>query len=170
MTPLHVGTNYTYDFGFYSKGNASATYQRVWAGSLKPQFAWAEGLRPLRTPVKGGTPPFKIPPYSLFRPKCGRKTINFLTHFHWFVLDTNYKHLECFVMLGTLSKSRRGQMSHICDISALRVKAWSLVVQLVFTIISHIVGFGKLRRVEWSLLCVNTTMYKEVITANVCDS
>ena len=24
MTPLHVGTSYTHDFGFYSKGNASA--------------------------------------------------------------------------------------------------------------------------------------------------
>ena len=35
MTPLHVGTSYTHDFGFYSKGNATATHQRAWAGSLK---------------------------------------------------------------------------------------------------------------------------------------
>ena len=40
MTPLHVGTSYIYDFRFYSKGNASGTHQSVWAGSLKPQFAW----------------------------------------------------------------------------------------------------------------------------------
>ena len=36
--------------------------------------------------------------------------------------DNNYKHLKCFVMLGTHSELRRGQMSHICDISALSVK------------------------------------------------
>ena len=35
--------------------------------------------------------------------------------------DTNYKHLEYFVMLGTHSEPRRGEMSHICDISPLRV-------------------------------------------------
>ena len=75
---------------------------------------------------EGGTAPFKPPltgghPYSLFRPKGGRKTSNVLNHFHGFVPDTNYKHLECFVMPGTLSELRRGQMSHICDISALRV-------------------------------------------------
>ena len=62
MTPVHVGTSYTQDFGFYSKGNASGTNQSALAGSLKPQIAWAvRGLRPLRTPVNGGTPPFKIP-------------------------------------------------------------------------------------------------------------
>ena len=122
MTPLHVGTSYTHDFQFYSKGNASATHQRAWAGSLKPQIAWAaKGFAPFRTPVNGGTPPLKFPPYSLFRPKGGQKTINFLNHFYGFVPDTNYKHFECFVMLGTLSEPRRGQMSHICDISALRV-------------------------------------------------
>ena len=122
MTPLHVGTSYTHNFGFCSKGNASATHQIAWVGSLKPQIAWvARELRPLRTPINGETPPLKFPPYSLFRPKGGRKTINFFTHFHWFVPDTNYKHLECFIMLRTLSEPRRGQMSHICDISALRV-------------------------------------------------
>ena len=68
----------------------------------------------------------KFPPYSLFRPKGGRKTINFFTRFHGFVPDTNYKHLECFVMLGTLSEPRSSQMSHICDISALRVKALAI--------------------------------------------
>ena len=78
-----------------------------------------DGANSHRTPVYGGgggTPPLKFPPNSLFRPKGGRKTINFFTHFHGFVPDTNYKHLECFVMLGTLSEPRRGQMSHICDI------------------------------------------------------
>ena len=36
-------------------------------------------------------------------------------------------------------------------------------------IVLYITGFGKLRWVEWSLLHVNTSTYKEVITANVCD-
>ena len=55
-------TNYTHDFWFYSKGNASGTHYSMWAGSLKPQFAWAaRGLHPLQTPINGGTP-FKIPP------------------------------------------------------------------------------------------------------------
>ena len=113
MIPLHVGTSYTHDFGFYSKGNASATHQIAWAGSLKNRVAWAgRGTSPFE-------PPF--PPYSLFRPKGGQKTIIFLSHFHGLVSDTNYKHLKYFIMLGTLSEPRRGQMSHICDISALRV-------------------------------------------------
>ena len=34
----------------------------------------------------------------------------------------NYKLLECFVTLGTHSQLRRGRMSHICDISPLKVK------------------------------------------------
>ena len=55
-------------------------------------------------------------------PKGGRKTINFFSHFHGLMPDNNYKHLECIVMQGTHSKPRRDQMSHICDISALRVK------------------------------------------------
>ena len=71
MTSLHVGTSYTHDFRFYSKGNASATHQRAWAGSLKPQIAWAARGKALTG----------HPPYSLFRPKGGRKTINFFTHF-----------------------------------------------------------------------------------------
>ena len=41
MTPLHVGTSYTNDFGFCSKGNASGTHQIAWAGLLNPQIAWA---------------------------------------------------------------------------------------------------------------------------------
>ena len=36
--------------------------------------------------------------------------------------DANYKHLEIFVKLGTHSEPRRGEMSHIYDISLLRVK------------------------------------------------
>ena len=49
ITPLHVGTSYTYNFRFYSKG--SGTHQSAWAGSLKPQTAW--GMRDT---------PFNIPP------------------------------------------------------------------------------------------------------------
>ena len=111
---------------FYSKGNVSATHRIVWAGSLNPQIVWAaRGLCPLQTPLMRGRPPLKFPPCSIFRAKGGRKTINFLSHFHWLIPDTNYKYLECFVMLGTHSELHRGQMSHIhgCDISALRVKS-----------------------------------------------
>ena len=51
MTLLHVGTSYTHDFRFYSKGNPSATHQSAWAGSLKPQIAWAaRGLYPPLNP------------------------------------------------------------------------------------------------------------------------
>ena len=34
-TPLHVGTNYTHNFGFYIKGNDLATNQIVWAAPLR---------------------------------------------------------------------------------------------------------------------------------------
>ena len=40
MTPLHVVTSYTHDFGFCSQGNASGTHQIAWAGSLNTQIAW----------------------------------------------------------------------------------------------------------------------------------
>ena len=49
-------------------------------------------------------PHFKFSPYSLFRAKGSRNTINIFSHFHGLVPDTNYKHLECFIMLGTHSK------------------------------------------------------------------
>ena len=49
------------------------------------------------------------------------------------VPDTNYKHLEFFVMLGTHFEPRRGQMSHICEISPLRD-----IVYLVFKLISFV--------------------------------
>ena len=32
-----------HDFGFYSKGNASATHQIAWAGSLNPQLCGRQG-------------------------------------------------------------------------------------------------------------------------------
>ena len=86
-----------------------------------PNCVGGEGTSPFEPPLMGGHPPLKFPPYSLFRPNGGRKTIIFLSHFHGLVSDTNYKHLECFIMLGTLSETRRDQMSHICDISALKV-------------------------------------------------
>ena len=35
--------------------------------------------------------------------------------------DINYKDLEGFEMLGTHSEPHRGEMSHICDITVLRV-------------------------------------------------
>ena len=123
MTPLHVGTSYTHDFGFYSKGNASATHQSMWAVSLNHKLrGWWGICTPFEPPLMGGHSPLKFPAYTLFRPKGGRKTINVFSHIHRLVSNTNYKHLECFLTLGTHSEPRRGQMSHICDISSLRVE------------------------------------------------
>ena len=48
--------------------------------------------------------------------------IKYLHDCYKLIPDTNYKHLECFVMLGTHFESHRDQMSHICDISVLKVK------------------------------------------------
>ena len=82
-TPLHVGTSYTHDVGFYSNRNVSATQHIVWAGSLNPQIVWmARGLHTLQTTINGGHSPLKFPPYSLFRAKGGQKTTTFFTHFH----------------------------------------------------------------------------------------
>ena len=106
-------------FQVLQQGKCLSYPPEAWAGSLKLQIA--RGLHPLRTPINRGHTPLKFPPYSLCRPKGSRKTINFFTHFHGLVPHTNYKHLECFVMLGIHSEPRRGQMSHICDISPLRV-------------------------------------------------
>ena len=59
------------------QGNTSGTHQSTWAGSMKPQFAWAaRRLCPLPTSINGGTHPLKFSPYSLFRPKGGRNTIH----------------------------------------------------------------------------------------------
>ena len=102
MTPLYVGTNsYTHDFRFYSKENVSPTHQIAWEWTLKPQIAWAAR----------GLPPLKFPQYSLFWQKGSQKTINYFSHFHGLMPDNNYKHFECFVMIGTHSKP-----SHSCHI------------------------------------------------------
>ena len=69
-----------------------------------------------------GVPPLQFSPYSIFWPKGSQKTINSFSHFHGLMPDNNYKHFKCFVILATHSKPCRGQMSHICDISPLRVK------------------------------------------------
>ena len=121
MTPLHVGTSYTHDFRFYSKGNAWYLPERVGRVTETRICVGGEGAQPPLNPHQRGTPPLKSTPYSLFMPNGGWKTVNFFSHFHGLVPDTNCNHLECFVMLGTHSQPRRGEMSHICDISPLRV-------------------------------------------------
>ena len=68
-----LAPSYTYDFMFHSKG-------------MQPDCIGGKGE---------GTSPLKFPPYSLFRPKGGQKTINVFRHFHGLIPDTNYKHLEC---------------------------------------------------------------------------
>ena len=67
MTPLHVGTSYTHDFRFHSKGNASGTHQSTWTGShthkkkceLRGRRGGTASFKPR---INAGTPPFKIPP------------------------------------------------------------------------------------------------------------
>ena len=65
---------------------------------------------------------FKIPPVLVVQAK-GRpkKQQLFFSHFHGLVSDINYKDLEGSVMLGTISEPRRGETSHIWDISVLKV-------------------------------------------------
>ena len=93
--------------------------------SYPPDCVGGEGAQPPSNPHQRGTHTLlKFPPCSLFRPKGGQKTINIFSHFHWLIPDANYKHLECIIMLGTHSKLHRGQMSHIGDISPLRVNGW----------------------------------------------
>ena len=55
------------------------------------------------------------------------QALNIFSNFHGFMPDANYKHLESFVKLGTHSEPRRGEMSHICDISLLRVKVQNFI-------------------------------------------
>ena len=98
------------------------------------------GAQPLQTTINRGTSPLKFPPYLLFTPKGSRKTINVFSHFHGLIPDTKYKHLECFVMLGTHSELRKGQMSHICDISTLRVKYIVYLFFFIFFISSILQG------------------------------
>ena len=147
-TPLHVGTSYTHDIRFYSKRNVSATHQIVWAGSLNPQIAWVvRGLRPLRTPLTHL--PLKFSPCSIFRPKGSQKTIKCFSNFHGLIPDTSYKHLECFVRLGTHSQLRRGQMSHICDISPLRVNSNRNLIEVynLYSYHEHVQNTNKSLRV-----------------------
>ena len=89
-TPLHVGTSYTHDFGFYSKRNVSATHPIAWAGSPNhaPLRGWRGGCALFQPPLTWGHP-FKIPPCLIFRAKGGQKTINFFGHFHGLILITN---------------------------------------------------------------------------------
>ena len=66
MTPLHVGTSYTHDFRFHSKGNASGTHQSTWTGShthkKKANCVGGEGAQPPSNPaLTRGHPPLKFP-------------------------------------------------------------------------------------------------------------
>ena len=103
-TPLHVGTSYTHDIGL---GIVYISYP-------------PDSMRRV-------TEPTNCLGFN-HRVKDDQKTVNLLSHFHGLIPDTNYKHLECFIMLGTHFETRRCQMSHICDISALSVKC--IIVQM----------------------------------------
>ena len=87
MTPLHVGSSYTHDFGFYSKGNASATHQSAWAGSLKPQIAWQRGgCTPFEPQLTRSNPPLKFPHTRYLGQRAAEKPSNFLAIFMVFSL------------------------------------------------------------------------------------
>ena len=108
ITPLHVGTNH-HDIGFYNKRNVSATHQIAGARSSNPQITWAErGAQPPSNPPLTGNTPLKIPLILHIQGKWVAK--NLFSHFYGLIPNTNYKSLECFVMLGTHSELRRGQM------------------------------------------------------------
>ena len=79
----------------------------------------ARGLCPLRTPINRGTTPFKIPhpPYLLFRQNGSRIPSKFLAFFHEFIHAPSISSASNTIW----TTSGRGQMSHICNISALRV-------------------------------------------------
>ena len=62
------------------------TPERIGGVTETTNCVGGEGHSPLRTPVNGGTPPLKFPPYSLFSTKGGRKTINVLPIFMGFSL------------------------------------------------------------------------------------
>ena len=76
-----------------------------------------EGCAPFKPALKS-PPPNPPPPRTRY---LGQRAAKKPSTFYGLVPDTNYKHLECFIMLGTHSEPRGGQMSHICDISPLRV-------------------------------------------------
>ena len=99
---LFVGLNQmqcspSFDWNWGKQNDSTACWHQ-----LHPRFRVLQQGKCLSYPPEHvrGTPPLKFLPYSLFRPKGGRKTINFFTHFHGFVPG---QHLECFVMLRTLS-------------------------------------------------------------------
>ena len=81
------------------------------------------GTAPFEPPLTRRHPPFKIPPVLIIWSK-GRPKKPFLNHFHVLIPDANCTYLECIVMLGTHSKLHSGQMSHICDISPLRINGY----------------------------------------------
>ena len=119
--PLHVGNSYTHAL----QQGKCLSYPPDCIGGVteSPKCMGSKGAQPPCNPHwQEGTTLLKFPSCSTFRGKGGQKTINVFSHFHGLIPNTNYKHLECFIMLGTHSKLCRGQMSHICDISPLRVK------------------------------------------------
>ena len=71
------------------------------------------GCAPFKLPLMEGHLPLKFTLYSLFRPKGSCKTINIFNHYRGLVPDTNYKHLECFIMLGTHSELQRGHVTYM---------------------------------------------------------
>ena len=139
MTPLHVGVAPAIPMisGFTARNMPHLPTRLHGRGHRNPKLrGWLEGCVPGPLPA-----PIKIPPYSLLtcRPKASQKTTNSFSHFRGLVPDTNYKHLECFVMLGKHSEPRRGRISHICDINALRVNytTYNNVTHIIIICIDH---------------------------------
>ena len=82
-----------------------------------------KGAAPPSNPHQQGDSPLENSPCTRYLgQRVAEKSSNCFSHFHGLVPHINYKDLEGFVMLGTHSEPRRGETSHICDISVPRVK------------------------------------------------
>ena len=130
-----LAPSYTHNFRFSSKGNALGTHQSALVQTanrkLRRQLDGTARFEPILTrehpfepPLTGGHPPLKFLHTHYLGQRGAEKPSTSLAIFMGLSLIPIYKHLECFVMLGTHSEPHRGQMSHIyivCDISPLRV-------------------------------------------------
>ena len=92
----------------------SPSFAWNWGKQNDPTACWHQ-LHPRFRVLQQGKclsypPDLKFPRTRYLGQRAAEKPSTFLPIFMGFVPDTNYKHLECFIMLGTLSELRRGQM------------------------------------------------------------
>ena len=83
-------------------------------GHWIPKLRSNIGVQPLTIPINGKTPFLKFLRSLYLKQRAVEKQSAF-SHFCGLIPDTNYKHFECFIMLGTHSLLCRGQMSYMWD-------------------------------------------------------